>query len=106
MSWNQPGHGSTVCHLSSRPDMADTPLVFGFRFDTEGVGHQLNWADIASGLGNDRVWLHLDRRSPTTQAWLQEKSGLDKVALPPSFRKTHGLAARVIRTATSSIFAA
>lgn len=56
----------------------DDPLVCAYVLDGNGGGRELDWA----GIGAHRrdagpLWLHLDRASPATRAWLQTTGGLE-----------------------------
>lgn len=55
------------------------PLLFGWRFDGQGGGRALNWADVIMvGVGDlHPCWLHLNRNSEATIQWLIKRSGLD-----------------------------
>lgn len=76
-------------------------LLFGCILDGSGSGRLCNWAEAENWLPDgETIWLHLDKDSPHSQKWLQEKSAIPasvvgalmaKESRPRSLRVEEGL---------------
>ncbi|MCT2559269.1 zinc transporter ZntB [Tsuneonella sp. YG55] len=57
----------------------DGPLLFGRVLDGQGGGHAVSWQHAQGwepSLPGEVLWLHLDRRAPGVQEWLESEVGI------------------------------
>lgn len=58
----------------------DDGLIAAFHLDGNGGGAEIDWHSInARSHDQGLTWVHLDRNSDSTHAWIHEKSGVDKI---------------------------
>ncbi len=62
--------------------MEQSGLVVSYLLDGRGGGKRLDWQDIGRWTPAQGVlWVHLNRDSPDSQAWLRDESGLEPLAI-------------------------
>lgn len=62
--------------------MDESGLIVAFLMDGNGHGRRLDWTEITQWRPEQGIlWVHLNRDSADTQAWLREHSGIDEVAV-------------------------
>lgn len=62
--------------------MAESGLVASYLMDGHGRGEPLDWHGIARWRPEQGVlWVHLNRDSADSQAWLRDQSGIDEVVV-------------------------
>ncbi len=64
-------------------DSNQDPFILGFDITETGKIHPLNWANVKNApmpVKGTRRWLHMNRLSEETKAWLSGHSGLDPIS--------------------------
>jgi zinc transporter len=56
-------------------------LICAYLLDGQGGGHRLDWEGVRAWKPEDgMIWIHLDRTQPGIRRWIEEESGLDRLA--------------------------
>jgi zinc transporter len=56
-------------------------LIFACELDGNGGGRQVTWPEVEAWRpGGGTLWVHLDRSGPSARKWIEERSGLDRLA--------------------------
>ncbi|MDA0703608.1 MAG: zinc transporter ZntB [Proteobacteria bacterium] len=56
-------------------------LICAYLLDGKGGGRRLDWDEVRAWKPEEgMVWIHLDRTAPGARRWIEEESGLDRLA--------------------------